>query len=456
MHRRLGLSRPAWLGVALLFVVGAAIRVSNAVFYPTAWGFDAKFNWEYVELLRESWALRAPDTAWATSHPPLYYYLAGSVDLLAGYPDPVLAVALIRGIGVIAGLASVALAVRLVQRVDPGNARRALFAGALLLFLPAQIYMSAMLNEEILAAAFTSLAIFLTAGAVLEPAEPRRELWRAAAIGAVAGLAWLTKLTGVLALVAALLSYAWIGWKRDASGAALRRMAVLLAAALVTGGWYYANYLLQYGTLYPFAMPAHQLMFQMPPGARGVLDYLYVPLATWTDPQLLNPDLLRSVWGSTYATVWYDGHRFFLPRSGLGQQVWATRLLVLALLPTAAFLAGAFRAARAAARDPRGAGADVPLLVLTALTAAGYMLFTWRNPWFASVKGSYLLGLAIPFAVWGSGALDRWSRGPAARGLLVGLAFGALVLGVAAVFSYGLILRKAEVPGLPWLPVGAP
>ena len=115
------MSRPAWLSVALLFVVGAAIRVSNAVFYPTAWGFDAKFNWEYVELLRESWALRAPDTAWATSHPPLYYYLAGAVDVLAGYPDPVLAVALIRGIGVIAGLASVVLAVRLVQRVDPGN-----------------------------------------------------------------------------------------------------------------------------------------------------------------------------------------------------------------------------------------------------------------------------------------------------------------------------------------------
>ena len=27
-----------------------------------------------------------------------------------------------------------------------------------------------------------------------------------------------------------------------------------------------------------------------------------------------NADLLHSVWGSTFVTVWFDGHRFFLPR----------------------------------------------------------------------------------------------------------------------------------------------
>jgi 4-amino-4-deoxy-L-arabinose transferase-like glycosyltransferase len=438
-----------WLVAGLLFTAGAAVRVSNAVFYPTAWGFDAKFNWEYVELLRESWVLRAPETAWATSHPPLYYYLAAAVDRVAGYPDKVVAVGLIRGLGVLAGLGIVALAVRWVQRVDPGNSRRALLAAALLLFLPAHIYMSAMLNEEIVAAAFTSLALFLTAGAVLDPADPRGELWRAAAIGAAAGLAWLTKLSGVLVLVTAGLTLAWLGWRSGQVAPTLRRLAVLGVAALATGGWYYANNWIQHGYLYPFAMPAHELMFEMPPGERGLLDYVYVPLSTWTSHQLTDPDLLRSVWGSTYATIWYDGHRFFLPRSGLGQHVWGTRLLVLAVLPTLALFAGAWRALRSRAE------AEIPLLVLTALTLGGYVLFTWRNPWFASVKGTYLLGLSIPFAVWASDALDRWSRGPTARGVAVFVCLGVLMLGVFFVFSYGLILRKAEVPGLPWLPAGA-
>ena len=441
-----------WAVAALGVAIGVGMRLSNAVFYPTAWGFDAKFNWEYVLLLRESWALRAPDTAWATSHPPLYYYLAGLVDALAGHPDKFFAVVLIRCVGVVAGLASVVLAVRLVQRLDPGNTRRALFAGALLLFLPAHIYMSAMLNEEIVVAAFTTLALFLTAGVALDPPSGGA-LWRAAAIGAAAGLAWLTKLTGVLVLVAALVTYLWLGWKRDGLSAAARRIGVMCATAGLVGGWYYANNLWLYGYLYPFGLPAHELMFQMPPGARGLFDYVYVPLATWSDPQLMSPDLLRSVWGSTYATAWYDGHRFFLPRTGRGPQFFGTLLTLLALLPTTAFLVGGGRAALRVWRDLRGgapAGADAPLLALTAITIAGYVLFTFRNPWFASVKGSYLLGLAIPFATWASGELDRWSRGHWSRGVAVWGIFGLLIVGVALVFSYGLILRKAEVPGLPW------
>ena len=447
-------------GAVLLAGVGVGMRLSNARFYPTNWGFDAKFNWEYIELLRESWALRPPDTLWATSHPPLYYYLASAIDALAGHPAVPSAVVWIRLLGVAAGLMTIALAVRLVQRIDPGNSRRAFFAAVLLLFLPAHVYMSAMLNEEIVVAGFTSVALFITAGAVLDPRPPRAELWRAAAIGAAAGLAWLTKLTGVLAVGAAVLTYAWLGWRRDGWANAAARVGVLSAAALVTGGWYYLHNLLAYGYLYPFGLPAHELMFQMPPGSRGFFDYLYVPLATWTDPQLLSPDLLHSVWGSTYATVWYDGHRFFLPRAGAGQQVWGTRLLVLALLPTAAFVAGGVRAARRFALELRGRAApapssdvaDVPLLALTGLTLAGYVLFTFRNPWFASVKGSYLLGLSLPFACWASDALDRWSRGHWSRGVAVWTGMGLLVAGVAFVFSWGLILKKAEVPGLPWLP----
>ena len=109
---------------ALLALVGVGMRLSNARFYPTNWGFDAKFNWEYVELLRESWALPAPDALWATSHPPLYYYLASAIDGLAGHPDAAVAVIWIRLLGAAAGLGIVVLAVRLVQRIDPALSDR--------------------------------------------------------------------------------------------------------------------------------------------------------------------------------------------------------------------------------------------------------------------------------------------------------------------------------------------
>ena len=55
--------------------------------------------------------------------------------------------------------------------------------------------------------------------------------------------------------------------------------------------------------------------------------------ATWTDPQALNPDLLRSVWGTAYASLWFDGHRSFLPVEGDAVRRLGTVTLLLALLP---------------------------------------------------------------------------------------------------------------------------
>ncbi len=60
-----------WAGVAL-GGTGLAIRTNNAFRYPTNWGFDAKFHWEYIERLMSSWALPAPDASWATGHPPFF------------------------------------------------------------------------------------------------------------------------------------------------------------------------------------------------------------------------------------------------------------------------------------------------------------------------------------------------------------------------------------------------
>lgn len=451
MSRRIAVS----IG-AVAVAAGVALRVWNAFAYPTNWGFDARFNWEYLELLRGSWALPAPDAAWATSHPPAYYYLAAAVDAALGRPATSEAVSAIRLVGTLAGLAAVALAVLLVRRVDPGNARRAWLAALLLLFLPAHVYLSAMLNEEVLASALISAAVVGAALQLHAPAStsPRSDSRRAAGVGLATGLAWLTKLTGATALAATCAAYAADGWRRREGRAALRRVAVSGAIACAVGGWFYARNLAGYGYLYPHALPVHEVMLTMPPGARAPLDYVRVPLATFTEPQLLHPDLLRSVWGSTYATTWFDGHRFFLPRPGAGADAWGTAILLLALLPTAACAVGLARGTRRAWAGARGP--DVPLLALVAFTLAGYVLFTWRNPWFAAVKGSYLLGLAVPFAFYASEPLAEWTRGGRVRAAAVWGALGLLFAAVALAFSFGLVFRKHEVPGLPWDPLPLP
>jgi len=434
-------------GIALA-VFGCAIRISNAFRYPTGLGFDAKFNWEYIEQLLGSWTLPAPDAAWATGHPPLFYYLGAALGRALGHPGMENTVLAIRLLSTGFGLAAVALAVGLVRRVDPRNPRRAFVAGGLLLFLPVHIYMSAMLSEEILAASLTSVAVIGTALAATRPGTIRGELTRASGIGLAAGLALLTKLSGALAVVAVAGTYALDGWRRREPLRALGRIGVALGVAALVGGWYYARNRVEYGYFYPQNLSTHQVMFSMPPGERNIGDYLRVPLATWTDPQLLAPGLVRSVWGSTYVTVWFDGHRFFLPKESAAVRRTGTAILLLALLPTTAFVIGLGRGLR---RALRSAGTpDTPLLLLTGLTLGGYILFTWRNPWFASVKGSYLLGLSVPFSFYASEVLAGWTGGHGVRPRLVWATMGLLALASAVTFTYGPVFAKLEFPGLEW------
>jgi hypothetical protein len=227
----------------------------------------------------------------------------------------------------------------------------------------------------------------------------------------------------------------------------LRSCGVLIGTALAVGGWYYIYTLWTYGYLYPQDLAVHQKIFEMPPGHRGWLDYVRLPLATFTDPQLLNPQLLHSVWGGTYDTVYFDGHRHFLGQSQAVTRV-GTVLTLLALLPTAAFGAGLARGVRRALREP--GGWDTLLLLTTLFLLLGYVLFTWNNPWYVTIKGSYLLGLSVPFALYASECLIDWARrGRIGAWLVCGLLLFWMI-GVAVTFTIGPVFDKPDGPGLPW------
>ena len=439
-------ARPA-RAFAFAFGIAAAtaiaVRLHNAVAYPLDWGFDASFNWQYIYALTKSWRLPALDAAWATGDPPLYFYLSAALLRALG-PRLVL----IPLLNVLLGLGVVAAAMALVRRATPDDPERALLAGALLLFLPAHIHMSAMVNEELLAALLSSLVLLAVARPHLAAGEPAAGLRRAGAAGLAGGLALLTKPSGAIAALSGAAAYVWDGWRQRALGAAAIRGAALLAVALLVGGWFYARSQLGHGSPLPVGLPAHERMLGMPPGARGFLDYVRIPLATFTDPQLLNADLLHSVWGSTFASVWFDAHRYFLPGDSEAVRRLGTLTLLLALLPTAAFGVGLARGAR---RWLGGSGGpDAPLVRMVAFTLAAYALYTWRNPWFAVLKGTALLGLSLPYAYYASEVLVAWIR----RGRLAALAIGtcllALALCVLLSCTFNGIFERTAVSGLQW------
>jgi hypothetical protein len=81
---------------------------------------------------------------------------------------------------------------------------------------------------------------------------------------------------------------------------------------------------------------------------------------------------------------------------------------------------------------------------------AGYTFFTFNNPWFATLKAGYLLGLSIPFAWYASQKLALWVAQAGALRFIVTLWLATLGIAVTLTFTTGLIFEKIDGPGLPW------
>jgi hypothetical protein len=93
---------------------------------------------------------------------------------------------------------------------------------------------------------------------------------------------------------------------------------------------------------------------------------------------------------------------------------------------------------------------DAPLLLLVALTLAGYTIYTWQNPWFAVIKGTSLLGLSLPFAYYASDALERWTGDGRRSAPFVWMILAGLAVMVILSSTFNLAFEKTEVSGLQW------
>jgi 4-amino-4-deoxy-L-arabinose transferase-like glycosyltransferase len=436
------------LALGALLSFGAAQRAWNLFRYPVDMGFDAQGNWAYVEMLLAGWRLPAPEAGWSTGHPPLFYALVAAIGgLLEDAGKDAIARS---GVALCAllGLAAIAAVAVYVRRLEPRSGRRALLAAALLLFLPVHVYMSTMLSEEMLVTALVTFALVGLARELGRPEAERSDTLRPALLGLVAGLGLLTKLSAAMPIAAGaavlLAEGPRRGWSR-----ALRATLAFGAAVTLAGGWFYLRNLALHGYLYPYGLPAHTVMFEMPPGSRTLLDYVRFPLASFGPALATDPPLLNSVWGTTWATIWFDAHRHFLPLRAPGLETAARVLLVLGLLPAVAFAVGLARGARRALRA--GSGPDRLLVGTTVLLLAGFVAFTLRNPWFPTVKGSFLLGLCAPYAIYASETLHGWMRRDRRHArMIIGAVLGILFAMSTATFSYEAIFWKEDLPGLGW------
>jgi hypothetical protein len=437
-------SRLARIAFTALLLLATAQYAWNAVGVPPLTGYDAGGHAGYVLSIVEEGRLPDPQSGWSSFHPPLYYLIASAVWALLEPTGPGAVTAGLRAIGSLAALAAGLVCFLLVR--GRSDWKVAWVATALVLFVPAGQMATAMIGNEALAAGLGALALAPLLALQRDP----RSLRQAALAGLFAGLAFATKYTGAFVVVACAVPFA----RRDFDRRMLRALAAVASIGAVVAGPVYARNLLLTGTPFP-ATRQGELVSSVEEAnvlrPRRLRDYL------WIDPAcLLRPSIhhvggdatseprrnpaMTNVWGLAYASIWYDAQGHRIPLAFHRDGVYAGPLLtLLGVVPTGVMLLG-FALALAELARRRGRCDDAPLVVLWLTGLAAFVAFTWWAPSVVAVKGSYLLPLAIPGAMFFARGVR--ALGPRLRAFV--LALGAVAaLASAAVFCHALVFPSA-------------
>jgi hypothetical protein len=440
-------ARGATAAFWLLVLAAAAQRAWNAWSLPPLIGYDAPGHAGYILTILDEGRLPHPMEGWSTFHPPLYYLVGAAVWSLLDPLGPRAVVAGLRGIGALAGLAAGVVAYNLTRRFG-ASAATAWVATALVLFVPCIQMAAGMEGNEAFAAGLTALVLPPLLRLQADPNDGRA----AGLTGLLAGVCLAAKFSGVSVAVAAFVPFLRRGLDRRA----LPSLAVCAAAmALVAGPVYVRNTVLT-GSPVPMTrqrnpMRSAENAFVLHP--RQVTDYLRVNPDCLLRPSIFHVAgipgnfanrnrALTSVWGLAYDSIWYDAFANRVPlelhRDGI---IMGPLLTSLGLVPTLVMLLG-FVVALVDVVRSRNRSADAPLVAIWLLGLAMFVGFTWQAPSMVAVKGSYLLPLAVPGAIF-------FARGVTCLGPR--LRVPVLVLSVAAagaaasVFTNGLVFWT---PGL--------
>jgi hypothetical protein len=434
--------RPAWpiwspgspwrLRLALGFValLWAFLFVNNSPWLPLELGFDASAHLEYAQFIQEGAALPFADDGWQMFQPPLYYLLLASACSAAGVsPANPEAAVVVRGLGLIVGLAHLALLGACMRLIFPGQPWRQIAGLVIGAFLPCMLYLHQYPANEPLVAMLSSAGI-LASLHLLRQDEPR--LKGHVALGFLLGLALLAKVSALLLLppiFGALTVRALVG---DPRWRARRVAAIALSTVTLisTCGWYYARVWGRFGT--PFVGgwdPRRGMGWWQDPGYRTIDDFLRFG-RSFTSPLLAG---FNGFWDGLYVTLWGDGLLSGAGDVALVPPWWSPSLmsaaLVLAAVPAIALLAGIVAGFAAWIRRPDATtGMLAWLAVLVFFSIASMAVAV---PAIGADKASYGLLALVPLcalaarAIGAAGGRSRW-----------GAAVLASALGVWALTSF--------------------
>jgi hypothetical protein len=442
--RQRSTSRPRWLESfppAPIFAKWALtfawclLAANNIQRVPAYVGFDSLQHLDYIRYVAERGTIPLASEGWQMFQSPLYYLVSAPLySLLSRFYEAETVAQLLRVVPFACGAGQVHLsflAARRVFRDRPDLQVLSTLVGGL---LPMNLYLAQGVGNEPLAGFLSGAVIVVALGLIVDG--PERGLARTAALlGALLGLALLTKVTAALLLPPVAAVVAAAAWRRDAGGSRPLRAAgavlLVLGIAGLTCGWYYARNWIALGK--PFLGgwdPGRAIVWWQDPGYRTLESF------TRFGDALVQPVYAATAgfWDALYSTFWADGY-LSMVISYAWRPPWHYDLMIagalLALVPTVAMAIGAIspvaRAYRSRWKPILFAVASIGIF-LAALLALFASL-----PIYSTGKATYLAGLTAAFALLAAAGLEVLTRLRALRPIVHG---AVAAWAAAAYFAY--------------------
>jgi 4-amino-4-deoxy-L-arabinose transferase-like glycosyltransferase len=428
-----------------LFLVAALLRIHNAWVALPLSGYDGPYHAAYIGILHFEGRVPLQHESWSTFHPPLYYALCDLIwRLLPGGWEPHTVLFTLRLVNVAFSLALGLAVYRSARLLFPDREHLALYALALVLFVPMHVGPSVQIGNEMAATSLSALSVLLLLRALAGP----EDRWRPVALGALLALALLSKFSAAVVAIAAIGTLAVQGIARSGwRPGALRAPAVTGLVVLLATAPYFGRNLLHYGTpsLVHVDLSANAMRRSGFGEPRPWHSYTAFHTDILRDPSSRHPRAVRAVWPVTFATTWFDVHHTVIDPRHPWSRRFAPFLFSCGALISALSLVGLGALWTRRVR-PAVPFATLSLSMLSFLALAAYVAFTHRVATFSVLKGIYLDPALAAFCLFAAVGFDLMARLTRATRHLVHAFLALFVASVVTLFWIGGLAPMALSP----------